>query len=66
MVHEGAELTELVWAPLDRAESYDLHEMTLRVVQEVRARIEAGLSRFAPVPLFHRQRGVWRRDLLQA
>ncbi|MBB4196274.1 8-oxo-dGTP pyrophosphatase MutT (NUDIX family) [Rhodoblastus sphagnicola] len=62
--HSGAELTELVWAPLDRAESYDLPDITLMVLQEVRARFDGGLSRFSPVPHFHHSRGVWRRDLL--
>jgi 8-oxo-dGTP pyrophosphatase MutT (NUDIX family) len=62
--HDGAELTELVWAPLDKAERFDLPEITIAVLGEVRARLEGGLSRFAPVPFFHHPRGVWRRDLL--
>jgi 8-oxo-dGTP pyrophosphatase MutT (NUDIX family) len=62
--HDDAELTELVWAPLDRAESYDLPDVTRMVLKEVRARLDAGLSRFAPVPYYFFARGVWRRDLL--
>jgi 8-oxo-dGTP pyrophosphatase MutT (NUDIX family) len=62
--HDGAELTELVWAPLDKAEAYDLPDVTRMVLTEARARLDAGLSRFAPVPHFHHSRGAWRRDLL--
>jgi 8-oxo-dGTP pyrophosphatase MutT (NUDIX family) len=62
--HEGAELTELVWAPLHKAEDFDLPDITLMVLQEVRERFDAGLSRFAPVPHFHYSRGQWRRELL--
>jgi 8-oxo-dGTP pyrophosphatase MutT (NUDIX family) len=62
--HEGAELTELTWAPLDKAETYDMPDVSRMVLQEVRARLDAGLSRFSPVPCYHHSRGVWRRDLL--
>jgi 8-oxo-dGTP pyrophosphatase MutT (NUDIX family) len=62
--HEDSELTELVWAPLDKADSYDLPLVTRMVLKEVRERFDAGLSRFAPVPHYHHVRGVWRRDLL--
>ena len=62
--HEGAELTELVWAPLDEAEACDMPDVTRMVLKEVRARLEGGLSRFTPVPHYHFSRGTWRRDLL--
>jgi 8-oxo-dGTP pyrophosphatase MutT (NUDIX family) len=64
IVNEDAELTELVWAPLDKAEGYDLPEVTRTVLADVRARFEAGMSRFAPAPSYQYIRGVWRRDLL--
>jgi len=62
--HEGAELTELVWAPLDEADRLDMPDVTRLVLAEARERFSAGLSRFTPVPHFHHSRGVWRRDLL--
>jgi len=62
--HADAELTELVWAPLDQAESYDMANISQMVLREARARIDAGLSRFAPVAHLRHSRGAWRRDLL--
>ncbi|WP_294541782.1 NUDIX domain-containing protein [uncultured Rhodoblastus sp.] len=63
-VHQDAELVELVWIGLDKAETLDLPEITLRVLGELRARLAAGMSRFLPVPFFYRHYGQWRRDEL--
>jgi len=62
--HDEAELTELVWAPLDKAEDYDMPDVTRMVLKEAREKLASGLSRFAPVAHYHHVRGVWRRDLL--
>ncbi|MGO8740547.1 NUDIX hydrolase [Rhodoblastus sp.] len=64
VAHDGAELVELVWAPLDRAEKLDLPGVTRNVLDELRARLAAGMSPFAPTPFFHFSRGIWRRDEL--
>jgi 8-oxo-dGTP pyrophosphatase MutT (NUDIX family) len=63
-VHEGAELVELVWIELAKAEELDLPEITRRVLDELRTRIAGGMSRFLPVPFFHLHYGQWRRDEL--
>ncbi len=62
--HADAELTEVLWAPLDKADAFDMPDVTRMVLKEVRARLDSGLSRFTPVPHYHHSRGVWRRDLL--
>jgi 8-oxo-dGTP pyrophosphatase MutT (NUDIX family) len=63
-VHEDAELVELAWIELDKAETLDLPEITLRVLGELRARQAAGMSRFLPAPFFYQHYGQWRRDEL--
>jgi 8-oxo-dGTP pyrophosphatase MutT (NUDIX family) len=64
VAHADAELVELVWAPLDGTEKLDLPDVTRRVLGELRARLDAGMSPFLPAPFFHFSRGKWRRDEL--
>jgi 8-oxo-dGTP pyrophosphatase MutT (NUDIX family) len=63
-VHEGAELVELIWIELAKAEDLDLPLITRRVLEELRIRIAGGMSRFLPVPFFYWDHGQWRRDEL--
>ena len=63
-VHEDAELVELVWVGLDEAEKLDLPMITLRVLGELRQRLDGGMSRFAPAPFFYELHGKWRREEL--
>lgn len=63
-VHEDAELVELVWIELAKAEELDLPEITRRVLAELRMRLDGGMSRFLPVPFFYQHYGQWRRDEL--
>ncbi|HUO54043.1 MAG TPA: NUDIX hydrolase [Rhodoblastus sp.] len=64
VAHADAELVELIWIPLDKAEQLDLAEVTRRVLAELRARLAAGMSPFLPTPFYHFSRGKWRRDEL--
>lgn len=64
VAHEGAELTELIWAPLDKIDALDLPDVTRMVLAALNERREAGMSPFLPAPFFHFSRGKWRRDLL--
>jgi 8-oxo-dGTP pyrophosphatase MutT (NUDIX family) len=64
IAHGDAELVELVWAPLDKAEALDLPDVTRSVLLELRARLDAGMSPFHPVPLYYWSRGKWRREEL--
>lgn len=59
-----AELTELVWAPLEKIAGLDLPDVTRMVLAALTERREAGMSPFLPAPYFHFSRGKWRRDLL--
>jgi len=63
-VHEGAELVELVWIELAKAEELDLPEITLRVLADLRTRLAGGMSRFLPAPFYYQHYGEWRRDML--
>jgi 8-oxo-dGTP pyrophosphatase MutT (NUDIX family) len=64
VIHSEAELVELVWAPLDEAGKLDLPGVTRTVLDELRLRLEAGMSPFLPTPFFRLNRGKWRRDEL--
>jgi 8-oxo-dGTP pyrophosphatase MutT (NUDIX family) len=64
VVDSEAELVELVWAPLDEAGKLDLPGVTRTVLDELRARLDAGMSPFLPTPFFRLSRGKWRRDEL--
>jgi 8-oxo-dGTP pyrophosphatase MutT (NUDIX family) len=64
VVHPEAELVELVWARLDEAGKLDLPSVTRLVLDELRARLDAGMSPFLPTHFFRLSRGKWRRDEL--
>ncbi len=64
VVDSEAELVELVWAPLDEAGKLDLPGVTRTVLDELRLRLDAGMSPFLPTPFFRLSRGKWRRDEL--
>ncbi len=49
-VHADAELVELAWIGLKEAETLDLPPITLRVLAELRQRLDGGLSFFTPAP----------------
>ena len=52
---------------LDRAEGgrkLDLPPITIRVLAELRQRLDGGMSFFTPAPFFYQLHGKWRRDEL--
>lgn len=57
-----AELTELVWADLDEAAGLDLPTITQVIIEELRARLAAGLDDDHPVPFYYELRRVFRRE----
>lgn len=64
VVGPDAELTELVWLPLDSALDIDMPEITRVVLAELRDRIQAGLDPALPVPFYRMLRGQFTRELL--
>lgn len=56
-----AELTELVWIPLEEAASLDLAAITKTVLGELKARLERRMAPFVPVPLILEKNGKWQR-----
>jgi 8-oxo-dGTP pyrophosphatase MutT (NUDIX family) len=64
VVHSEAELTELVWAPLDEAARLDTPLITRVVLAEVAAAAKAGAGKHRPRPFYHNQRGRMLREEL--
>ena len=52
VVGPDSELTELVWVPLTEAPSLGLMTVTMVVLEELQARISAGMPRDLPVPFY--------------
>jgi 8-oxo-dGTP pyrophosphatase MutT (NUDIX family) len=64
MVGPDAELVELVWLPLDETKSLDLMIITQLALQDLQARIEAGLDPGLPVPFYRVRHGKRVREWL--
>lgn len=58
------ELTELTWVPLKDTQKFDMPLITRTILNELRIRLEAGLSELMPVPFFTVKRGRAVRELL--
>jgi 8-oxo-dGTP pyrophosphatase MutT (NUDIX family) len=58
------ELVELVWLPIGEARALDLAAITGVVLQELEARIAAGLARDLPVPFYRMRHRRFVRELL--
>lgn len=56
-----AELTEMVWLPLDETDKLDLAGITKHVLDELKTRIEGRMAPYIPVPLILETRGKWQR-----
>jgi 8-oxo-dGTP pyrophosphatase MutT (NUDIX family) len=64
MTGPDMELVDLVWLPLSRIDSLEMPGITRTILQELQARIAAGMSPMLPVPHYSDHRGEWRRELL--
>lgn len=64
LVGPDAELTELVWVPLKKAENYDMYGITRTIIEELLSRLENGMSEMLPVPFYHVRYGRAVRDSL--
>ncbi|MBY0382232.1 MAG: NUDIX hydrolase [Xanthobacteraceae bacterium] len=65
VVHDDAELVELIWIELGASPLADMHHITRRVLGELEARLATGpLSHQAPVPFFHYRNGQMLCDTI--
>jgi 8-oxo-dGTP pyrophosphatase MutT (NUDIX family) len=66
IVGPDSELTELVWVPLAEAPALGLMTVTLVVLEELTARIAAGMPRDMPVPFYRMMNQKFVHDGLSA
>jgi 8-oxo-dGTP pyrophosphatase MutT (NUDIX family) len=64
VVHPQAELTELVWTPLDKARELDLPIITGHALVELAQSLDGGLDKLRPRPFYREQRGKPVREEL--
>ncbi len=64
VVGPDSELVELVWVPIERATHLDMPTITGIVLEELLARVEAGMARDLPVPFYFMTEGQFFRELL--
>jgi 8-oxo-dGTP pyrophosphatase MutT (NUDIX family) len=64
VVGPDSELVELVWTPIEEAAQIDMPTITAIVLEELLARVEAGMAHSLPVPFYFMQDGVFQRELL--
>jgi 8-oxo-dGTP pyrophosphatase MutT (NUDIX family) len=64
VVGPDSELVELAWTPIEQAAQLDMPTITGVVLEELLARVEAGLEHSLPVPFYFMQDSVFHRELL--
>jgi 8-oxo-dGTP pyrophosphatase MutT (NUDIX family) len=64
VVGPDSELVELAWAPISEAARLDMPTITRVILEELLARVEAGMDYKLPVPFYYMQDRVFHRELL--
>jgi len=64
VVGPDSELVELAWAPISEAAALDMPTITGVILEELLARVEAGMDHRLPVPFYYMEGGAFHRDLL--
>jgi len=64
VVGPDSELVELVWAPLAEAKQFDLPTVQRVVLEELDARVAAGMGHDLAVPFYHMEDQIFHRDLV--
>ena len=64
VVGPDSELVELTWVPIEQATHLDMPTITGVVLEELLARVAAGMAHDLPVPFYYMQDQVFHRDLL--
>jgi len=64
VVGPDSELVELTWVPIEQATQLDMPTITGVVLEELLARVEAGMAHSLPVPFYFMQDQQFHRELL--
>ncbi|HEY6832541.1 MAG TPA: NUDIX hydrolase [Pseudolabrys sp.] len=64
VVGPDSELVELTWVPIARAATFDMPTITGVVLEELAARVEAGMAHDLPVPFYFMENQQFIRELL--
>lgn len=64
VVGPDSELVELVWVPIAEATQLDMPTITGIVLEELGARVDAGMAHDLPVPFYFMENQVFQRELL--
>jgi 8-oxo-dGTP pyrophosphatase MutT (NUDIX family) len=64
VVGPDSELVELTWVPIEQATHLDMPTITGIVLEELLARVEAGMDHRLPVPFYFMENQQFRRELL--
>jgi 8-oxo-dGTP pyrophosphatase MutT (NUDIX family) len=64
VVGPDSELVELVWVPIAEATQLDMPTITGIVLEELGARVAAGMAHGLPVPFYFMENQVFQRELL--
>ena len=64
VVGPNSELVELVWAPIEEAARFDMPTITSVVLEELAARVAAGMAHDLPVPFYYMENQKFHRELL--
>jgi len=64
VVGPDSELVELVWIPIKDAKTLDLPTITATILEELEARVKAGMAHDLPVPFYFMENQQFFRDLL--
>ena len=64
VVGENTELVELVWIPIEEATRLDMPTVTAVILEELAARVSAGMAHSLPVPFYFMQDQKFLRELL--
>jgi 8-oxo-dGTP pyrophosphatase MutT (NUDIX family) len=64
VVGPESELVELTWVPIEQATHLDMPTITGIVLEELLARVDAGMAHSLPVPFYFMTEGQFHRELL--
>jgi 8-oxo-dGTP pyrophosphatase MutT (NUDIX family) len=64
VVGPDSELVELVWVPIEEAATFDMPTITSVILEELAARVDAGMAHALPVPFYFMQDQKFYRELL--
>jgi 8-oxo-dGTP pyrophosphatase MutT (NUDIX family) len=64
VVGPDSELVELIWIPIREAKTLDMPTITGTVLEELEARVKAGMSHDLPVPFYFMENQQFFRELL--